>query len=61
VIRKIIDMLSGTIIFCSAIAAIPIAASSQEGPLFTLWVLAVFLSGMWQLYTYRCDDKEEEE
>lgn len=60
-IRKIIDMLSGTIIFGSAIAAIPIAASSQEGPLFTLWVLAVLLSGMWQLYTYRCDDKEEEE
>ncbi|HAP22125.1 MAG TPA: hypothetical protein DCR27_12715 [Lachnospiraceae bacterium] len=59
-IRKIIDMLSGAIIFSSAIAAIPIAASSQDGPLFRLWVLAVFLSGMWQLYTYKCDKEEEE-
>lgn len=59
-IRKIIDMLSGAIIFGSAIAAIPIAASSQDGPLFKFWVLAVFLSGMWQLYTYQCDEEEEE-
>lgn len=60
-IRKIIDMLSGAIIFGSAIAVIPIAASSKDGPLFMLWVLAVFLSGMWQLYTYKCDDEAEEE
>ena len=55
-IPKIIDMLSGAVIFASAIAAVPMALCNPDGPAFVAWVLAVMLSGLWQLFRYQTDD-----
>lgn len=55
-IRKIIDMLSGAIIFASAIAVIPVAICNPYGLPFCIWVIAIFLSGLWQLFRYQTDD-----
>lgn len=49
-IRKILNMLSASIIFGSAIAAIPVALYNPDGPIFVVWIISVFLSGMWQVY-----------
>lgn len=55
-IRKIIDMLSGAVILASTIAAVPMALCNPDGPAFVAWVLAVMLSGLWQLLRYQTDD-----
>lgn len=63
-IPKIIDMLSGTVIFASAIAAVPVAIYNPYGPAFAAWILMVMLSGQWLLWRYWTDwmeDDQEEE
>ena len=55
-IPKIIDMLSGAVILASTIAAVPMALCNPDGPAFVAWVLAVMLSGLWQLFRYQTDD-----
>ena len=55
-IPKIIDMLAGAVIFASAIAAVPVALCKLGGPTFVAWILAVMLSGLWQLFRYQTDD-----
>ena len=55
-IQKIIDMLAGAVIFASAIAAVPMALCNLGGPTFVAWILAVMLSGLWQLFRYQTDD-----
>lgn len=56
VMPKIIDMLSGAVIFASAIAAVPMALCNPDGPAFVAWVLAVMLSGQWMLWRYWADN-----
>ena len=55
-IRKIIDMLSGAVILASTIAVIPVAICNPYGLPFCIWVIAIFLSGLWQLFRYQTDD-----
>lgn len=54
-IRKIIDMLSGAVILASTIAVIPVAICNPYGLPFCIWVIAIFLSGLWQLLRYQTD------
>ena len=55
-IRKIIDMLSGAVILASTIAVIPVSIYNPYGLPFCIWVIAIFLSGLWQLFRYQTDD-----
>lgn len=55
-IPKIIDMLSGAVILASTIAVIPVAICNPYGLPFCIWVIAIFLSGLWQLLRYQTDD-----
>ena len=55
-IPKIIDMLSGAVILASTITAVPVAICNPYGLPFCIWVIAIFLSGLWQLLRYQTDD-----
>lgn len=55
-IPKIIDMLSGAVILASTIAVIPVAICNPYGLPFCIWVIAIFLSGLWKLFRYQKDD-----
>ncbi len=55
-IRKIIDMLSGAVILASTITAVPVAICNPYGLPFCIWVITIFLSGLWQLLRYQTDD-----
>lgn len=54
--QKMIDMLSGAVILASTIAAVPVAICNPYGLPFCIWVIAIFLSGLWQLFRYQTDD-----
>lgn len=54
--RKLIDMLSGAVILASTIAAVPVAIYNPYGLPFCIWVIAIFLSGLWQLFRYQTDN-----
>jgi len=49
-------MLSGAVILASTIAVIPVAICNPYGLPFCIWVIAIFLSGLWQLFRYQTDD-----
>lgn len=51
--RKIIDLLTTAFLFVSMVAAVPAAIYKPAGPAFIAWIILIFLSGLWELYTLK--------
>ncbi len=52
-IRKIIDLLTTVFLVGSMAAAVPAAIYKPAGPAFIAWIIAIFLAGLWELYTLK--------
>lgn len=50
-IRKTIDQLTTSFLMGSMAAAVPVAIYKPAGPVFIAWIILIFLSGLWELYT----------
>ena len=51
--RKIIDLLTTEFLLGSMAAAVPAAIYKPAGPAFIAWIIAIFLTGLWELYTLK--------
>lgn len=51
--RKIIDLLTTAFLLGSMAAAVPAAIYKPAGPAFIAWIIAIFLTGLWELYTLK--------
>lgn len=51
--RKIIDLLTTAFLMGSMVAAVPAAIYKPAGPAFIAWIVAIFLAGLWELYTLK--------
>ncbi len=49
--RKIMDMLVTIFLIASMAAAVPAAIYKPTGPAFIVWIVAIFMAGLWELYT----------
>ena len=52
-IRKTIDQLTTAFLFISMVVAVPVAIYKPAGPAFIARIVAIFLSGLWELYTLK--------
>lgn len=52
-IRKTIDLLTTAFLLASMVAAVPAAIYKPAGPAFIAWIIAIFLAGLWELYTLK--------
>lgn len=52
-IRKIIDLLTTVFLVGSMAAAVPAAIYKPASPAFIVWIIAIFLSGLWELYALK--------
>lgn len=51
--RKIIDLLTTAFLFGSMVAAVPVTIYKPTGPAFIVWIVAIFMVGLWELYTLK--------
>lgn len=51
--RKTIDQLTTVFLFGSMVVAVPVAIYKPAGPAFIAWIIAIFLAGLWELYTLK--------
>lgn len=51
--RKTIDLLTTAFLLASMVAAVPAALYKPTGLIFIAWVILIFLSGLWELYTLK--------
>ena len=52
-IRKTIDLLTTAFLLASMVAAVPAALYKPTGLIFIAWIILIFLSGLWELYTLK--------
>lgn len=51
--RKTMNLLTTVFLFGSMAAAVPAAIYKPTGLIFIAWIILIFLSGLWELYTYQ--------
>lgn len=51
--RKTIDQLTIVFLMGSMVAAVPLSIYKPTGLIFIVWIILIFLSGLWELYTYQ--------
>lgn len=51
--RKTIDLLTTVFLLGSMVAAVPVSIYKPAGPAFIAWIIAIFLAGLWELYTLK--------
>ncbi|WP_418752237.1 hypothetical protein [Frisingicoccus sp.] len=50
---KTIDLLNTAFLMGSMAAAVPVSIYKPTGPAFIAWIILIFLSGLWELYTLK--------
>lgn len=58
-IRKIIDLLTTAFLLGSMAAAVPAAIYKLTGLIFIAWIILIFLSGLWEVFTYQRYQRRE--
>ena len=51
--RKTIDQLTTAFLLASMVVAVPVAIYKPAGLIFIAWIILIFLSGLWELYTLK--------
>lgn len=50
---KTIDQLTTAFLLGSMATAVPVSIYKPTGLIFMAWIILIFLSGLWELYTYQ--------